>query len=103
MLIERVAAAKLLNLDTIDLGFIRPRDPMEWQQAYCQAQLYVEYIEKKFGPKSIGQLLAAFTRGRGAAEAIQEVCKVDKAGFEKGYRAYLDDVVKELRGNRPLE
>src|SRR5262245_29782222 len=103
LLVERVATDRLLNLDTIDLGFIRPRDPLEWQQAYCQAQLYVEYLEKKFGPKSIGQMLAAFTKGKSAAEAIQEVCKVDKAAFEKGYRAYLDEVVKTLQGKRPVE
>lgn len=103
MLVERVAADKLLNLDTIDLAFIRPRDPMEWQQAYCQAQLYVEFIEKKYDPKAIGQLLAAFTKGKSAVEAIQEVCKADKATFEKGYRAYLDEVVKELQGKRPVE
>ncbi|MFO0843183.1 MAG: hypothetical protein U0797_12435 [Gemmataceae bacterium] len=103
MLIERVATDKLLNLDTIDLGFIRPRDPLEWQQAYCQAHLYVEYIEKRFGPKAIGQMLALFAKGKTAVEAIQEVCKVDKAAFEKGYREHLDEVVKELRGNRPLE
>jgi tetratricopeptide (TPR) repeat protein len=103
LLAERVAAEKLLNLDTIDLGFIRPRDALEWQQAYCQAQLYVEYLEKQHGPKVIGRLLAAFTTGKSATEAIQEVCKVDKAAFEKNYRAYLDEVVATLRGKRPAE
>lgn len=103
LIVERVAQDKLLNLDTIDLGFIRPRDPMEWQQAYCQAQLYIEYIEKKHDPKAIGQLLAAFTKGKNAVEAIQEVLKVDKAVFEKGYRSYLDEVVKELRGKQVVE
>lgn len=103
MLIERVAADKLLNLDTIDLAFIRPRDPLEWQQAYAQANLYIEYIEKKFGAKAVGRMLALFAKGKTAVEAIQEVCKTDKAAFEKGYRAYLDDVVKELRAGRPLE
>ncbi|MFO0879116.1 MAG: tetratricopeptide repeat protein [Gemmataceae bacterium] len=103
LLIERVAADRLLNLDTIDLGFIRPRDPLEWQQAYAQAQLYVEYIEKTHGPASIGGLLAAFARGVSVPDALQQVCKVDKATFEKGYRTYLDEVVQKLRGNRPVE
>jgi tetratricopeptide (TPR) repeat protein len=103
LLAERVAADRLLNLDTIDLGFIRPRDPLEWQQAYLQAQLYVEFIQKKYGTKAIGGLLAAFARGSGTALALKEVCKTDKAAFEKGYRAYLDEVVAKLRGKRPAE
>jgi tetratricopeptide (TPR) repeat protein len=94
MLAERVPAGKLL-----DLGFIRPRDAMEWQLAYCQAQLYIEYIEKKYDPKALGKLLAAFTRGLSTTGAIEEVLKVDKANFEKGYRAYLDEVVKKIQGN----
>jgi tetratricopeptide (TPR) repeat protein len=104
LLAERVPADKLLNLDTIDLGFIRPRDPMEWQQAYCQAQLYVQYIEQEYGQEAIGKLLAAFARGAGIDEALAAGCKnVDRKTFEKGYRAYLDEVVKPLLAKRPVE
>jgi cellulose synthase operon protein C len=103
MLAEKVASDKLLNLDTIDLGFIRPKDAEQWQQAYLQASLYIEYIEKTFGgdgKKPVGVMLAAFAEGKGAVEAISIACKVDKATFEKGYRAYLDKVVKETSGKR---
>jgi tetratricopeptide (TPR) repeat protein len=100
LLVERYQAGKLLDLDTIDLGFIRPRDPLQWQQAYLQAQLYVEYIQKKHGADSIGKLLAAFTRGLSAPEAIKEVCKVDRPQFEKGYKAYLGEVVRKVRGTK---
>ncbi len=103
MLLERVPAGKLLDLDTIDLGFIRPRDPMEWQQAYCQAQLYIDYIVKEHGQAAIGKLLAAFGRGLGAADAIKDVCKIEKADFEKGYRVHLDKVVQELGGKRAVQ
>lgn len=101
MLLERVPAGRLLDLDRIDLAFIRPRDPLEWQQAYCQAQLYVEYLEKQYGTKAIGALLAAFAEGKTTAEAIRIVCKTDQAAFEKGYRGYLDEVVAGLRGKQP--
>jgi tetratricopeptide (TPR) repeat protein len=103
LLLERVPEGKLLDLDTIDLGFIRPRDPLEWQQAYCQAQLYIEYIVKQHGQLAIGKLLAAFARGLSAVDAIKEVCKVDRAGFEKGYRAYLEKVVQELGGKQGVQ
>ncbi len=106
MLVEKVAADKLLNLDTIDLGFMRPKDAMEWQQAYLQASLYIEYIEKKFGgegKKPIGVLLTAFAEGKSAVEAIQAACGVDKATFEKGYRAYLGEIVQTVGGKRAAE
>jgi tetratricopeptide (TPR) repeat protein len=103
MLLERVPAGKLLDLDTIDLGFIRPRDPMEWQQAYCQANLYIDYIVKEHGQQAIGKLLAAFSRGSSAVQAIKEVCKVDREAFEKGYRAHLEKVVQELGGKQATQ
>ncbi len=103
LLKERVPEGKnLLDLDNIDLGFIRPRDPLQWQQAYCQANLYVEYLRSKYGPESISGLLAAYRDGLNTTEAIKKVCKVDKAEFEKGYKEYLETIVKKI-GGRPIE
>lgn len=101
LLAERVPAGEVMTLDTIDLGFIRPRSPLDWHMAYCQAQLYVEYLKKQFGDKSIGAMLEAFREGLDAGAAIQKVCGVDKEQFEKGYRAHLEEVVKGLQ-SRPV-
>jgi tetratricopeptide (TPR) repeat protein len=103
LLRERVPAGKLLNLDTVELGFIRPRGPDEWNLAYCQSQLYVNYIKEKFGASAIGAMLAVYREGLDTAEVIQRVCKVDKAAFEKGYREYLDETVKPLLRGKPAE
>jgi cellulose synthase operon protein C len=102
LLRERVPAGELLNLDSIDLGFIRPRDPLEWQMAYCQSQLYVTYLKQTYGPDSIGELLSAYRDGLTTDEVVKKVCKVEKAELEKGYRGYLDDLVKGLPG-KPAE
>ncbi len=102
LLLERVPANELLNLDTIDLGFIRPRNPLEWHMAYCQSQLYVEYLQSKYGKEVIGKLLAAFRDGLSTTEAIERVCKVEKAEFEKGYKAFLEETVKGMKG-KPAE
>jgi tetratricopeptide (TPR) repeat protein len=98
LLLERVPSGKLMNLDDINLGFIRPRSPLDWHMAYCQSQLYVQFMDKKFGPQSTGELLAAFADGLETDAAIAKVCKVDKATFEKGYRTYLDEVVQSIHG-----
>ncbi len=64
LLVERVPTrTKLLNLDTINLGFIRPSDTDERQMAYCQAQLYAQYMVKRFGPDANVKMLSAYKRG----------------------------------------
>jgi tetratricopeptide (TPR) repeat protein len=102
ILLKRVPAGDLLTLDTIDLGFIRPRSPEEWNLAYCQSQFYIEYLTAKHGPRVVGELLNAFRDGLDTAGALQKVCKADKATVEKEYRAFVEDKVKDLRG-RPVE
>jgi tetratricopeptide (TPR) repeat protein len=101
LLVRRVPANELMNLDNVDLGFMRPRSPEDWHMAYCQSQLYVEYVKLKFGDKVVGELLAAYRDGLDTAAALDKVCKVDKASFEKGYRAYLDEVAKGIRSRPP--
>ncbi|HEY7315738.1 MAG TPA: tetratricopeptide repeat protein [Gemmataceae bacterium] len=103
LLRERVPAGKLMDLDNIDLGFIRPRGPDEWQMAYCQSQLYVNYIKAKYGAAAIGEMLAAYREGLDTVEVLRRVCKVDKETFEKGYRAFLDEEIKPLQQGKPPE
>lgn len=102
LLVERVPKGELMNLENINLGFIRPRSPLDWHMAYCQSQLYVEHLKKKYGPQTIGELLTAYRDGLDTAAAIAKACKVDKATFEKGYREYLQAVVKTIQG-KPAE
>ena len=97
MLLERVPKRNLLNLDTINLGFIRPKEPEERQLAYCQAQLYEAYMVKRFGPSAPVKMLDAYRRGLTTDRAIAECFKVEKADFEKQYLDYLDEVVKTIR------
>ncbi len=98
MLLERVPGRKkLMNLDTINLGFIRPDEAEDRQMAYCQAQLYARYMAKRFGPDAQIKMLAAYRRGRTTERAIEECFHVDKADFEKAYLDYLDEVVRTIR------
>ena len=93
----RAQARKLLNLDTINLGFIRPKEPDDRQMAYCQAQLYARYMLKRFGDDALIKMLMAYRRGLTTDRAIADCFHVEKADFEKGYLAYLDEVIKTIR------
>ncbi len=98
LLLERVAGrSKLLNLDTINLGFIRPKEADERQLAYCQAQLYAQYMLKRFGPTALIKMLDAYRRGLTTDRAIDDCFHVEKADFEAEYLKFLDEVVHTIR------
>jgi tetratricopeptide (TPR) repeat protein len=96
LLAEKLQADDLLNLDNILLGFIRPRSPLQWQQAYAQSQLYIEYLTKTHGDKAVGKLLNAFAEGLDTGPALEKACGVKKVDFEKGYRAFLTERFKDV-------
>ncbi len=100
LLIERVPKGDLMNLDTINHGFIRPKTPLDWQMAYCQSRLYAQFMSDKFGAETTAALLAAYRDGLSTDQAIPKVFGVTKAEFEAGYRAYLDAIVAQLRGRK---
>ncbi len=44
LLRDRSASGKLFTLDTLNFGFARPQSGGDWQLAYCQSELFVEYM-----------------------------------------------------------
>ena len=94
---ERFDDDTLFNLDTVLMGFVRPRSPSEWGLAYCQSQIYVEYAVKTHGEKAIAKLLDSYRQGHDTAKAIQVACGVSKTDFEKGYRSYVEQLLKPYR------
>ncbi len=97
LLLDRVPKGELKNLDNLSMGFIRAGNQANWNFAYCQSVLYAEYMVERFGEASLSKLLDAYRRNRTTDQAVPEVFGVDKADFEKGYRAYLDKVVADIR------
>lgn len=96
---DRFAKDDLLNLDTIMLGFVRPKNPEEWTLAYCQSQLYVDYMIQAHGQASVGKILNEFKTGKDTAAALKAACGVEKADFEKGYKEFVTKLVNGLSGS----
>jgi cellulose synthase operon protein C len=109
LLRERVANGKLFNLDTLNFGFSRPQSGGDWQLAYCQAELYVEYmlsigrrIATNKGEEVLRRMLAAYTDGLSTPDAIHRVFGMSQAEFERGYLAFLkQEMAKGLKS--PVE
>jgi len=94
---DQAAANDLHNLDTIMMGFVKPREPY-WTLAYCQSQLYVDYLVKAHGQAAVGKVMEEFRKGKDTAAALKAACGVEKAAFEKGYREYVNGVIAGLGG-----
>ncbi len=92
LLIERVPNGKLYNLETINSGFIRPKSSDEWAMAYCQAELYADYMVARFGKDSLAKMLAAYADNANTRTAIRRSFGVDQADFERGYLEYIRKV-----------
>lgn len=90
---DRYLSDSLFTIDTVMLGFVRPRGPDEWLLAYCQSQLYVEYMTSRHGEGSVSKLLEAYRDGLSTEAALQRACGVDKVSFEKGYKEYIGKIV----------
>jgi tetratricopeptide (TPR) repeat protein len=96
MLARRVPAGEVYNLDTINLGFIRPSNSEDWQMAYCQAELYAEYVLERYGDDALAKMLNGYADNLSTIATLQRAFDVTKEDFEKGYQQHVAKVVKEL-------
>ncbi len=104
LLSARVPKRELFNLDNINLGFIRPSSSLDWQMAYCQAELYAEYMVAKYGKNALAMMLSAYADNLETRAALKRCFNVEQEAFEQGYLDHLDAVVGELQvGEKPVE
>ena len=62
------------------------RRRLDWHMAYCQSQLYVEYMKAKYGAETSRQDADAYRDGLDTPAAIAEGLQGGQGDFEKGYR-----------------
>ena len=91
----------MFDLDTLTLGFIRPQSSDDWTLAYCQAELYVEYLLASYGDDAINKLLAAYADRSTTPQALWRCYGVEQADFEAGYRRYVEKIVDSARESLP--
>ncbi len=97
LLAERVPRGELFNLDTINLGFVRPKSGLDWNFAYCQAQLYAQFMRAEYGDDALAKMLTAYRDNLETRAALKRSFGVEQEQFEEKYRAYLNQVVVGLK------
>ncbi len=71
LLAEALQKDRLFDLDTINTGFVRPKSSGEWNLAYCQAELYAQYMLDRFGEGALAKMLAAYADNHTTTAAIE--------------------------------
>lgn len=97
LLRKRLEADQLFTLKDITWGFVRPSSHEDWTLAYCQAELYVEFLAQHAGAKGVAELLSAFRERADVATAIQRAAGMPLEEFERGYRDFLHQTVEQAR------
>lgn len=96
LLRERVPAGKLYNLDNLNLAFVRPHSSDDWAMAYCQAQLYAQYMLKTYGPGSLAKMLTCYADNLDTRRALERSFGVRQEDFERGYLSFVREIVAGL-------
>lgn len=96
LLAQRVPQNNLFNLETINLGFIRPASSLDWQMAYCQAQLYAQFMLATYGEDALAKMLQAYADNLETRAALKRSFNVEQEAFEAAYVQHLQGVVAGL-------
>ena len=83
-------AGTLMNLETVNAGFARAMDGDECQLAYCQSELYVEYMLALGGSDALKKMVAAYAEN-----------PVDRRGHPQGVRHLAGGIRARLHGLSP--
>jgi tetratricopeptide (TPR) repeat protein len=101
VLAKRFRAGQLFDLGTLNRGFVRPANGEDWTLAYCQAELYAEYMIDRFGEDAAAKLIAAYEQHRSTEDAIDVAFSVSLEDFEQGYYEHVTKVVGDVAGREP--
>ncbi|MCC9605461.1 tetratricopeptide repeat protein [Blastopirellula sp. JC732] len=96
LLAKRIAANDLFDLNSINYGFIRPRDGDDWTMAYCQAYHYAVYLKQRFGEDALLKMLDGYAKSLTTDQILEQTFHTKQADFERGYRDYLVTVVRDV-------
>lgn len=92
--IQAMRENKLLPVEDLDSGFIRPSYPQQIQVSYMQAGLVCLFIEQRWGFDRLARLLEQFAEPTTTAKAIQAALQISPTVFDREFKAFLDERFK---------
>lgn len=87
--IDAVQNEKLLPVEELDRGFIRPRYPGQVAISYMQAGYACRYIAERWDFEKLVELLRGFADGQTTAANLRAVLEIEPEDFDKRFDAFM--------------
>lgn len=71
----------LFDLDQINLGFVRPRTPLDRPKAYAQGHWMLQYMNERFGESAVIRLFDQYFAGQREQQAIPNALGISREEF----------------------
>jgi cellulose synthase operon protein C len=95
LLSDAVRRDRLFTLETIDWGFVRPREPDGRSLAYAQSEWMVEFIAEWNGEGAIIDMLKSMREGKTQGQTFKQVLNREPSEFEKEFKAWAAKHVEQ--------
>lgn len=89
MFLQALRDGKLLPIENLNSGFVRPSYEGQLQVSYLQASLVCEYIEEKFGTAKVPAMLQGYKEGKNDAAVFQDVLGTSLKDFDRGFDEHV--------------
>ena len=81
---------RFLPIEQLDEGFLRPAYPEQVIVSYMQAGLVCQFIDRRFGPTKLAEMLQHYRDGERDASVIEAVLRMPVSRFDREFAAYVD-------------
>ncbi len=96
LLRKRVPGNQLFELKNLNDGFQRAKSSEDWQMAYCQSRLYLDFLEQKFGPDVSLEMLKGYKQNLSTEDVVRKACGIELDELERAFREYLNERVQRI-------
>ena len=93
LLVAKLKADELFDLDEINIKFTRPEQPTDRAQAYAQGLWMYEYMIERFGDAAPLALMDAYAQGRTEAEAMPSELGISSDQFFDDFKQWAGEQV----------
>lgn len=87
-LAQRWRAGTLFDLTEINFAFVRPKRPGDRSMAYAQGAWIVEFMDERWGPDALVDLLRLYDEGVQEKDAIPRVLGMSSEEFQDAFLAW---------------
>jgi len=87
--IRAIAGKKLLPVEQLDRGFVRPRYPSQVVVSYFQAGAICEMVAEKWGFPKLLAMVRGYAQGRSTGQVIQQELAVSPAELDRQFTDFV--------------